>query len=585
MKRFVKFFMVASIFAFVFSCNHGSNNKDTEKGGGNGGGGGSTPVVEKELKVASILVHKQPIDPRTFEISLENKYTEVKTGDVEATFSLEGGKAVEIVPAVEGSSVTLKEGEFVDVKIMVPAKKGEYKKFEKTLKVKRLAQGQKVDPKPVLASLKVHGETITNLTSPEITLENDKTSVKSGNIEATFNYGSKTGESISVNVTNGDSLKEGENTLTLSIDAKPNEYAYWSIPLKVVRKAKEGNTPPPTGDDAVLNLDTIEIHGMPVANEAITLNVAKFPKIEAGNITAKFNYGSVSKEVIAVVVEGGTFVVEEGKTKDLKLSVAAQSGKHKGWNGTVKVTGTKVEVPNHLNAILLIGGEDKGKEYQVVVPTAEIKPILEGKVKELELLGPVARIFFISATNAWDSAEVNGKAIQLANGRIPQFKGLAAYGGLALEEKDCILKFKLTSGGKVSEGTLKLNRKPDLVDIPDVDLLIDDVEVKKGKTEAPADKSLHEALWLGGFEKTVATDKVKIQVGSLLPFVKEVVINGETITPTKKTLGSTNYELVAEKEISGITEAGVDITIKIVPIDNVSSFLRTVDWKFKVKKQ
>ena len=93
------------------------------------------------------------------------------------------------------------------------------------------------DPCLTLSYLKVFEEVATDLNAPSFNVANDITDIPSEKVEAKFNYGTKTNEPIIVAVAykEGNSLKVGENKLTLSIVAVEGKYKAWSKEITVTR--------------------------------------------------------------------------------------------------------------------------------------------------------------------------------------------------------------------------------------------------------------------------------------------------------------------------------------------------------------
>ena len=96
------------------------------------------------------------------------------------------------------------------------------------------------DPDLNLISLKVHGSDVVDMTNWKIDIPNNKDSVKTGDVEAIFNYGTNTNKTIPVTVTNGDGLAVGvEKDVTLAVSAVQGQYKEWTQVIKVRRKAPQ----------------------------------------------------------------------------------------------------------------------------------------------------------------------------------------------------------------------------------------------------------------------------------------------------------------------------------------------------------
>ncbi|UTC88528.1 formylglycine-generating enzyme family protein [Treponema denticola] len=84
----------------------------------------------------------------------------------------------------------------------------------------------------ILKSLTIFGK---NAVSGRIIVDYSKTEVRASDVSASFDYGSVTGETIPVIVTNG-TLGVGENTVSLSIDAVEGKYEAWTKDIVVSRQ-------------------------------------------------------------------------------------------------------------------------------------------------------------------------------------------------------------------------------------------------------------------------------------------------------------------------------------------------------------
>ena len=84
----------------------------------------------------------------------------------------------------------------------------------------------------ILKTLTIFGK---NAVSGRIIVDYSKTEVRASDVSASFDYGSVTGETIPVIVTNG-TLGVGENTVNLSIDAVHGKYKAWTKDIVVSRQ-------------------------------------------------------------------------------------------------------------------------------------------------------------------------------------------------------------------------------------------------------------------------------------------------------------------------------------------------------------
>jgi len=84
----------------------------------------------------------------------------------------------------------------------------------------------------ILKSLTIFGK---NAVSGRIIVDYSKTEVRASDVSASFDYGSVTGETIPVSITNG-TLNVGENTVNLSIAAVEGKYEAWTKDIVVSRQ-------------------------------------------------------------------------------------------------------------------------------------------------------------------------------------------------------------------------------------------------------------------------------------------------------------------------------------------------------------
>lgn len=336
-----------------------------------------------------------------------------------------------------------------------------------------------------------------------------------------------------------------------------------------------GDTP---SNDPELSLASMSIHGVDVKDGKVSIEAEK---IESANIKAKFNYGSVTEEEITVVLENSPITIAEGETKELNLKVEAVAKKHKEWTGKVSVKREK-PLPKLLTGIIVIGGRDHGSPQREVFNKEKLTPILKGEETTVEVLGPLVRILFASVDKKWDSVTVNNKKLDVR--KVQGFESMALHVGFLVKTEPEEFSFEIVSGGEKLTGKLKLLRKQDLADISELELFINDKEIKKNKEEAPEGELL-EVLWKNNYEIAVGQDSANIQVASVLQFIKEVTIDGHKVAPTKKkmTIDGGQYDYyVAEYKIEGVGEQAKEVTVEIAP--TLTTIFQPVIWKFKIKK-
>ena len=162
----------------------------------NGGTITSSPALQggKALKDSEITFTASPADPSTHEVD---------------KWEITGGQIVS--GGGEGSA---------SVKVKITANTTVKVTFKK-----------KTHPL-ILKSLTIFGK---NAVSGRIIVDYSKTEVRASDVSASFDYGSVTGETIPVIVTNG-TLDVGENTVSLSIDAVDGKYKAWTHDIVVSRQ-------------------------------------------------------------------------------------------------------------------------------------------------------------------------------------------------------------------------------------------------------------------------------------------------------------------------------------------------------------
>ena len=116
-----------------------------------------------------------------------------------------------------------------------------------------------------------------------------------------------------------------------------NKLFAFLILLFLISSCNQTENQKPTVEDPKLVLKSLTIF-----KDDVDIDIMKYvsneEEIRATNIVAKFDYGEETDEAIGVVIEGGTFLVDMTKPKEMKLSVPAVKGEHKGWSGSVMVS-------------------------------------------------------------------------------------------------------------------------------------------------------------------------------------------------------------------------------------------------------
>lgn len=152
-----------------------------------------------------------------------------------------------------------------------------------------------------LTSLKIFGQEVTDGT---LEVENEKSELKSSDIEALFDYASEKSKKISVNVSKK-TLVEGENKITLSIPGLATQYKAWSKEITITRKGKYTK----------VNFPDLETY---LKDTAQSTEGAKENCIEISDLTEDdLKIPSYSDSSLVKIIE------KSGKKIELKLSGAA----------------------------------------------------------------------------------------------------------------------------------------------------------------------------------------------------------------------------------------------------------------------
>jgi len=146
MKR--KFFcLFLALLGIFISCKHNKNNVQQ---------GEDATLVLKSLKV-----HELDVDIKKLELEVPLKINNVTKENIEVQFNIYGVSCY-----VKGEEVVLREGEVTDVVLEVPARKGKYKAWTKTIKVTRKAT-EETELKNLLDVLEIIGGKVNNQVSSE----------------------------------------------------------------------------------------------------------------------------------------------------------------------------------------------------------------------------------------------------------------------------------------------------------------------------------------------------------------------------------------------------------------------------------
>jgi len=193
------------------------------------------------------------------------------------------------------------------------------------------------DPDLNLISLKVHGSDV-DMTNWKIDIPNNKDSVKTGNVEAVFNYGSQQNQPIPVTVTNGDGLAVGvEKDVTLAVSAVQGQYKGWTQVIKVRRKAPQN----PITIKATYVDDKLVIYPdkeFLINKDSCTVKITvpkEYAKVEIAGDAVSYvagsnptDLGSYSKEIQGIT---------KGSTKSVTITITDASHNNSPFTKTLKI--------------------------------------------------------------------------------------------------------------------------------------------------------------------------------------------------------------------------------------------------------
>lgn len=215
------------------------------------------------------------------------------------------------------------------------------------------------DPELKLESLNMYrrGVNITNLEDVKIEVENYVKTLSSSDVVATFTYGTQTtGREISVKV-DKELLKEGENSVRLSVPPDEGKYRSWNQMVTIIRK--EAKTP-----DFVQPV--VRLNGIDVA------------MLTAKKSSGKYKYDDyISIENFESDAAGPYVVASDAKTAYVAVRVKVQ--KPSNGDYTVKLTNTTTYI-QPLSFSRLSGDEDAYLKVEKV-PLSKGRNVLEIEVK------------------------------------------------------------------------------------------------------------------------------------------------------------------------------------------------------------
>ena len=353
--RLVFYILISSVF--VMGCRQGEDGK------------GNNETHDPELVLKSLVFNKEDLDIsnlKDIKATVPNNKATVETKDVEATFNI-----ADVKVNVKGEPVALEEGKETDVTIFVDAVKGKHKAYSQVIKVTRenANNPQPEDPTPVLQSMKIHEVPVV---SGKVTVTNDKATVETKNVEATFNIAD-----VKVTVKNEPvALKEGEETdVTITVPAVKGKYkAIADIVVKVTRES--ANNPQP--EDPTPVLQSMKIHGVPVVSGKVTVTNDK-ATVETKNVEATFNIADVK-----VTVKNEPVALKEGEEVDVTISVPAVKGKYKAIADiVVKVTREEKDDPlpvlqsMKIHGVQVVSGKVTVPNDKATVETKNVEAVFD----------------------------------------------------------------------------------------------------------------------------------------------------------------------------------------------------------------
>lgn len=189
--------------------------------------------------------------------------------------------------------------------------------------------------------LKVHDKDV-NLTDWTVEVKNDKTSVKKGDVKATFKIGEKS-ETLEPEVEGSPvALQAGVAVnVVLKVPAQKGKWKEWKQTIKVTQATSQG------GGGGGGGLPNLEIESLKVNDTSVTpLTDLTNLQVQVPDATQKITKIEGKFKLNGTPVDNVTLTIDptlpqdiaENETKTFNLSVAKQDGKHNAWTATLKVT-------------------------------------------------------------------------------------------------------------------------------------------------------------------------------------------------------------------------------------------------------
>lgn len=296
-------------------------------------------------KPLSLTLFGDAVNMQTRKIEVSNERMSVATGDVVASFEVNGTQK-NIPIKVISSPIILKEREYVDVHLLIEAKPSKWKKWEDTISVRRLENEESSLPTIKLEQLKIDGldVSLANLEELKVQVPYEKKMLDSSDVEAKFSLNDKEEKNVVLEV---HPVKlEGKQNARLVISAKNKAKKYKGASYTVLV----------TKDDPILKLKYLSIYDTDcdISNSSnINISVKKYiTNIENSNVSARFDYADKVDEQITVSVTNGSLQVGENA---IILSVDASKGRYKRWVQKVKVTRSNTDPQLELKALKIFG--------------------------------------------------------------------------------------------------------------------------------------------------------------------------------------------------------------------------------------
>ena len=329
-----------------------------------------------------------------------------------------------------------------------------------------------------------------------------------------------------------------------------------------------------------LKLEKLLIHDEEVTKNTTTNKyevTLEQDQIVKGNIEAHFSYGSVSDEIIPVVVKDSPFVLDKTKQKTLHISIPSKKDTYKAWDEDIEVSwkkGKEISL-DLITKASLVGSHEKGVQF--VATKEQMQKMLQEKGFVLEMKGPRALLLIGSNKTTWTKCVVDEQELQFQ--AFPSL-GFKSYVFVAIDlpkaGQTTEHKILVEAGEKKQETSFKIKRLEGTVDIPYLKLIV-------VASDVITDENLPK-LFDGSRPQFRGTEPCHIEVQCANDDVASCIIDESSpINMSKKTVGK-NEVYYAEHSVTGVDPTnGKDIDVLIKP-KNTNDYHDTV-WKFHLNYQ